>query len=141
LGIAALALVLILAFSNLLLWQQLNRLQSRLPTNKLTLVTLLGTDAAPEASGLRIISADGRNGTLIVDRLAALDDAHQYQLWLIRDGKRTNGGVFSVSQTGFGTMKITAPDSLANYPAFGITIEPYGGSPGPTGEKVLGGEF
>ena len=69
-----------------------------------------------------------------------LDDAQQYQLWLIRDGERTSGGVFSVSQSGYTAMQVYSREPLASFDAFGITIEPYGGSPGPTGDKVLGGD-
>ncbi|RJQ80137.1 MAG: anti-sigma factor [Desulfobacteraceae bacterium] len=32
-----------------------------------------------------------------------------------------------------------SPRPLNSYRTFGITIEPRGGSPGPTGSKVLGG--
>jgi anti-sigma-K factor RskA len=59
-------------------------------------------------------------------------------LWLIQDGQRTSGGVFSVSDEGYGSLWISSPEPLATYSAFGITIEPAGGSPGPTGDKVLG---
>ena len=37
-----------------------------------------------------------------------LDAAHQYQLWLVRDGKRTSGGVFSVDQDGCLHLRYTA---------------------------------
>jgi anti-sigma-K factor RskA len=30
---------------------------------------------------------------------------------------------------------------LDAYTDFGVTVEPAGGSPGPTGDKVLGGSF
>jgi anti-sigma-K factor RskA len=32
-------------------------------------------------------------------------------------------------------------EPLLKFQAFGITVEPTGGSPGPTGEKVMGGEL
>ena len=104
-------------------------------------VAMVGTDAAPAAVGTLVISGDGEYGTLAVDGLAALDPDHQYQLWLIRDGQRTSGGVFSVNPEGYGALWISSPEPLSSYPAFGITIEPEGGSPGPTGDKVLGGSL
>jgi anti-sigma-K factor RskA len=58
--------------------------------------------------------------------------------WLIENGQRTSGGVFSVSQEGYGSLRVSSPQPLSNYSAFGITVEPVGGSPGPTGNKVLG---
>jgi len=105
------------------------------------IVTLLGTEIEPQASGLIVISRDGRHGTLVVDDLPALDETREYQLWLIRDGQRISGGVFSVSTDGYANQWIGAPEPLTAYSSFGVTIEPTGGSPGPTGEKVLGGEF
>lgn len=104
-------------------------------------VALQGTDLVPRASGLIVISPDGQHGTLVVDELPALDESQEYQLWLIRDGQRTSGALFSVSEDGYGNKWIDAPEPLTNYSSFGVTIEPAGGSPGPTGEKVLGGDL
>jgi anti-sigma-K factor RskA len=101
-------------------------------------VTLYPTDAAPEATGTLILSIDGEHGTLVVDGLPPLDEAYQYQLWLIKDGQRTSGGLLSVNRDGYGALWVKAPEPLASYPSFGMTVEPEGGSPRPTGEKVLG---
>jgi anti-sigma-K factor RskA len=60
---------------------------------------------------------------------------------LIKDGKRTSGGIFTVRANGYGSLLIKAGNSLLGYTAFGITIEPAGGSPEPTGAKVLGGNL
>ena len=138
-GMVSLALVAVLAVSNLMLWQQVSRPAPPTPVPGFAVVRLTGTDRAPAAQGLMVISDEGQAGTLVVDGLPPLDAAHQYQLWLIKDGQRTSGGVFSVEQEGYGTLVISAPLPLIQYPTFGITIEPSGGSPGPTGEKVLGG--
>ncbi len=51
---------------------------------------------------------------------------------------RTDAGVFSVNEEGYGKLHIDLPKGLSAYTGFGITIEPAGGSPAPTGEKVLG---
>lgn len=104
-------------------------------------IAMVGTTAAPEASGLLVIDPTGNKGTLIVEDLPVLDPEHQYQLWVIRDGTRTSGAIFSVDETGYGTIEVTSPRPLSEYGAFGITIEPFGGSPGPTGDKVLGGSL
>ena len=88
-----------------------------------------------------VISSDGEHGTLVVDGLPPLDASQQYQLWLIQDGQRTSGGIFSVDGEGYGSLWITSPKPLISYQAVGITVEPAGGSPAPTGERVLGGEL
>jgi anti-sigma-K factor RskA len=138
-GAVALILVVVLAASNLWLWQQLDGDRVTTTPAGMQVIALAGTEVAPNGAGTLVISADGEYGTLIVDGLPALDKDQQYQLWLIRDGQRTSGGVFSVNPEGYGALWISSPEPLSSYPAFGITIEPTGGSPGPTGEKVLGG--
>jgi anti-sigma-K factor RskA len=139
-GIASLALVLVLAVGNLLLWQQLGRVQQD-GQDVMRTVVLAGTDFSPDATGRVVISRDGRRGVVVVDGLPKLDDTQQYQLWLLKDGKRDSGGVFSVGTSGYGWVYVRSPDPLASYQAAGITIEPSGGSLGPTGEKVLGGNL
>jgi len=91
--------------------------------------------------GMLVISKDGNYGTLIVENLPPLDQAYQYQLWLIKDGQRTSGGVFSVNEDGYGVLYVLSKKSLISYPSFGITVEPAGGSSSPTGDKVLSGNL
>jgi anti-sigma-K factor RskA len=137
-SLASLVLILALAASNLFLWRQVERLQRAPNQTKFQTLAMVGTAGAPDASGVIIISPDGRLGTIVVDDLPELDEDHQYQLWLVKDGQRTSGGVFSVGRSGYGYMYVHSPDPLASYTGFGVTIEPTGGSPGPTGAKVLG---
>lgn len=129
-----LLIVIALVVSNAILWQQLNAPDP----NAWRRVRLTGSELTPEARGIIYISADGRNGTIIVDQLPQLNPDQQYQLWLIRDGQRTSGAVFSVDSDGYRGVQIESAEPLQNYGAFGITIEPAGGSPEPTGERVLG---
>jgi anti-sigma-K factor RskA len=136
-GLVSLFLVVVLVAGNLWLWGQINR-QPPMTAPALQTINLFGTEAAPGASGLLVVSADGARGTLVVDGLPTLDEERQYQLWLIQDGQRTSGGVFSVNQKGYGSVWVSSPQPLSSYSAFGITIEPAGGSPGPTGDRVLG---
>jgi anti-sigma-K factor RskA len=139
-GMASLALVLVLSFTNLLLWQRLGQAQGD-GQGVMRTVVLAGSDFTPDATGRVIISRDGRRGVVVVDGLPPLDESQQYQLWLIKDGQRDSGGVFSVGSSGYGWVYVRSPDPLASYQAAGITIEPAGGSSGPTGDKVLGGNL
>ncbi len=140
-GIATLALVAVLVVSNLLWWQHGRQQEPLVTSGGMRVVAMVGTEVAPGAVGTLVTSEDGEYGTLVVDGLPALDPDHQYQLWLVRDEQRTSGGVFSVNQEGYGALPISSPEPLDSYPAFGITVEPAGGSPGPTGDKVLGGNL
>jgi anti-sigma-K factor RskA len=134
-------LVLALFASNLLLWRQVVQLRAAPAQTNFGLVNLVGTGTYAEASGILVVSPDGRDGTLVVTDLKQLDADHQYQLWLIKDDQRTSGGVFNVSKEGYGSLWVNSDKPLVSFPQFGITIEPRGGSPGPTGAKVLGGQF
>lgn len=126
LAVAMLALVVTALF----IWQQ-NR-----PAT-LSQFTLTATEYAPGAAGLISLAADG-TATLTITNLPPLTAEQQYQLWLIRDGERDSGAVFSVNADGSAQVSIQVARPLTAYSAFGITIEPAGGSPGPTGERVLG---
>jgi anti-sigma-K factor RskA len=138
-GIASLILVVALVITNLWWWQQQMQPEQDFVTHGgMQVVAMAGTEAAPEATGTLVISEDGEYGTLIVDGLPSLGEDSTYQLWLIRDGQRTSGGLFSVNPEGYGALWISSPEPLSSYSAFGITLEPAGGSAGPTGDKVLG---
>ncbi|MGE5124230.1 MAG: anti-sigma factor domain-containing protein [Acidobacteriaceae bacterium] len=136
----SLALIAVIALVNVLLWRQLN-LANQQASTQLLVVNVTGTDYSPAAHGALVMDTHGTYGTLVVDNLASLDAGHQYQVWLINDGKRVSGGVFSVNPEGYASLEIQAPMPLIQYNSLGITIEPAGGSPGPTGAKVLGGNI
>lgn len=138
-GAVSAVLVLALTFGNVALWQQLD--QSRGRANAMRAVPMVGTEAAPGAAATIVVGTDGRQGALVVDDLPPLDSQHQYQLWLIKDGQRTSGGVFSVDEYGYGMLWVSSPRPLREYQSFGVTVEPMGGSAGPTGARVLGGQF
>jgi len=102
---------------------------------------LANTNNAPQALGTLVVGQSGDYGSLVVDHLQTLDNAHQYQVWLNRDGERISAGTFSVNHEGYASLELKAPIPLILYDTIGITVEPTGGSPGPTGIKVLGGDI
>jgi len=104
-AIASLFLVLILGASNFILWRQVRQMRADLAA-PLRVVALAGTDESPAASGVIVISRDGMHGTIVVDRLSVLGEEQQYQLWLIADGERVSGAVFSVGQDGYASAYI-----------------------------------
>jgi anti-sigma-K factor RskA len=140
-AIMGLVLIVALALSNLLLWQRLNHLDVLAGPLGMRAVTLQNTQAAPQASAFVIISSDGDNGVLVVDELPELEAAREYQLWLVRGEETISGAVFSVDETGYRGLRIEAPDSLLNYSAVRVTVEPQGGSLQPEGVEVLNGSL
>ncbi len=140
-GLASLCLVIALAGLNLFLWQRLMQPKHFISSAGMRAAPLSATGFASQATGFVLISGDGDNGALVVDGLPPLENGQQYQLWLIRAGQRISGAVFSTDEKSYATTRIHAPGSLFEYTAADITIEPSGGSPQPTGEKVLQGSL
>lgn len=138
-GLASLFLIVALAGFNVLLWQRFNRLEVNTSPGGMRAVPLSASAVGSAATGFVLISADGDSGALVVDGLPQLGEDQQYQLWLIRDGERISGALFSTDERSYGGTRIRAPRSLLDYSAVDITIEPNGGSPQPTGTHVLGG--
>ncbi len=101
-------------------------------------------NALNQAGGMvRIGAVPGENrAILVVDSLAALPGDKQYQLWLVKGTNRISGGVFSASATNpKNTLLIELPSEARDWEAAGITVEPAGGSSGPTGSAVFQGKF
>jgi anti-sigma-K factor RskA len=138
-GLASLLLIVALAASNFILWQRVNHLEFFTTPGGMRAVPLNPPDTASGATGFVLISVDGDSGALVVDGLPPLGESQEYQLWLIRDGQRTSGAVFSTDEKNYAGARIRAPGSLLEYSAVDITIEPAGGSSQPTGAQVLGG--
>ncbi len=140
-GMFSFLLILVLAVSNLLLWQRVNQLEATLRAGGMRAIPLTSTGLVPSAVGFVIIGGDGQNGAFVVDALPTLDASQQYQLWLIQNGQSTSGAVFSVDENGYGGGRITAPKNLFEYSSCDVSIEPAGGSSWPTGDKVLAGSL
>lgn len=105
-------------------------------------VILEATDQAPEARGVVYLEPESSAAVLIVNRLTALPPDKAYQVWLIHDGQRDSGGLFTVRpEDGHAVTLIRAPRPLSTYQQLGITDEPATGSPGPTGQRVIGGKL
>jgi anti-sigma-K factor RskA len=138
---AGLLVILLLAFSNLLLWQRLNRLEVITGPLGMRAIVLQNTSAASGASAFVVMGADGQNGVLVVDQLPPLNESQEYQIWLEKDGALISGGTFAVDEDGYRGMRLNAPDSLLTYSDVYVTVEPAGGSATPTGAQVLMGSL
>lgn len=103
---------------------------------------LQGTEVAARAIG-RLYSGYEESAFVVATYdLPVLPPNQVYQLWLIdASGTRTSGGTFTVDNHGRGWLLGHAPKPLDEYRSVGVTVEPWGGSPGPTGAKILGGNL
>lgn len=101
-----------------------------------------------------VFNQDGISGSLLVDKyrnLLAVFAWHlppapagkTYQMWLIDpQGGRTSGGLLvPENDQPFVLAVIASPQPLTGFVGLGVTLEPLGGSPKPTGPKVLRVDF
>ncbi len=97
---------------------------------------------------------NGITGSLLVDKqrnlvalfawnLATAPAGKTYQMWLIDpQGDRTSGGLLEIEPGyPFVMATIQSPQPLTNFVGLGVTVEPAGGSPKPTGPRVLRVDF
>jgi anti-sigma-K factor RskA len=101
---------------------------------------LRGDAIAPAARGTLVLALSRNEASLAVSGLPALPAGHVYQLWLVRQGQRISGGTFTVDAEGCGNLVVQTPAPLSSYDTVGVTVEPAGGSPGPTTPRVIGGK-
>jgi len=100
---------------------------------------LQATEVAARSSGRLYGKSDQSSFVLAVHNLPRLEQGKVYQVWLVTtSGERISGGTFSLDSQGYGWIVVTPPKLLSEYRTIGITIEPDGGSPGPTGPRVMG---
>jgi anti-sigma-K factor RskA len=107
-------------------------------------IAMLGTAEAKGATATLMFESQATSGVLLVHNLPALPATQSYQLWLVdSSGKRDSGAVFNVSAdaSGTATLVVYAPQALKNYVKCGVSIEPRGGSPKPTGPAALTGSY
>ena len=101
---------------------------------------LATTDADASAYTASLLwSTDSAAAVLYADGLPQIDTDQTFQLWLLRDDMRDDGGTFNVDVNGSGVLTIGAPLPIDDYAQFGITIEPVGGSEEPTTQPILAG--
>jgi anti-sigma-K factor RskA len=140
-AVIGLLLIVVLAASNLFLWQKIGHLSVLSGANGMRAIALQSSAVAPLSSAFIVIGADGQNGVLVVDHMPPLQAGKEYQLWLVRDGKNASAAVFSVDPSGYRGVRVQAPESLLLFSSVRVTIEPAGGSASPTGEEVLSGSL
>jgi anti-sigma-K factor RskA len=139
-GVAA-ALAVVLGAANLLQWTGVISPTARGASPRLTTAILSGVGDARGAYGTIVLDPLDNEGVLAVTGLPGLDTRHQYQLWLIRDGDRRSAGIFSADAEGYGSMLLKVPQDFKDFRSFGVSVEPWGGSPAPTGTRVLAGRL
>lgn len=111
----------------------------------------LGTYPSSQVAGLE---GDGVFGTVVYDPerslamvyawgLEPLPADRAYQLWLRgAAGERVSGALFQAAPgEDFTVVVVVSPEPVGSFIGIGATVEPAGGSPGPTGPPVFTADF
>ena len=138
-AVASLAIIAALAISNLVQFQTAGKLGGEEVVQEMIILKMKGTTKAPHADGTLVIGHNRLRGVLVASDLPVPDKDYQYQLWLIENGNRTNGGIFSVTPNGYAVVEVASPVSFLDFQSFAVTLEPAGGSPAPTGDQFMVG--
>lgn len=150
-GIAMLFLLVLNVFSSLQI-RELQEVQAALAerlSHDQTAIAMLAypsTQALPveadtaNVAGSMLVDKEKRIAVLVTWNLPEVQAGQTYQVWLIdAEGGRTSGGLFKPEEgQRYTTTTIWSPEPFAQYEAIGVTVEPEGGSEGPTGSRVLG---
>ena len=114
--------------------QERQQISALLAVNQL--VALDGTASAPGARGTLFV---GENSlVLLLEGLQPLPAGQTYQLWLIpADSDPISAGLVEVATTTAPNLTTEARVPTTTFAAVGLSVEPAGGSPQPTGEIVL----
>nr|WP_294893822.1 anti-sigma factor [uncultured Pedobacter sp.] len=100
------------------------------------MVMLKGTGNSP--SSKIMVAFNKKEQKVMVDftsmDMPKNDEAHQYQLWALVDGKPVDLGVFDSTDK---TIGLKDMKSIGNAQTFAVTLEPRGGSVSPTLEKLM----
>ena len=97
--------------------------------------------AAPDASAIQgvgqghatlVVSRSRHQAVLLASDLPALDAGHVYQVWLIGSGGARSAGLMVPGAS----QRMLVADLPPDVDRIGITVEPSGGSPGPTTPAV-----
>jgi anti-sigma factor RsiW len=102
-------------------------------------VNIKGTERAPDATGQVVIDPKSNKAYVVVWKLDKLSKDLVYQIWLLRDGGRDNGGLLVVNDPREAVVRLQLSQPISAYREIGLTIEPATGSAGPTTPRVIGG--
>lgn len=95
--------------------------------------------AGTDARGVVLLPPSDGAAFLAVRQMPQLPPGKVYQVWLTRDGGMYSAGTFSVDAQGYGQARLRLIAPATDLESIVITIERSGGSPGPTGQRVLSG--
>jgi len=116
--------------------QVIAKLPQATPSNVIT-VSLKGTNVQPQAQGQLIADPKSQSAVLVIVGLPPLEAGKTYQVWLIDGGAPVSAGLLTVNENGQAVFIVTSKEAIGSFKSLGISVEPKGGSPQPTGDIVV----
>lgn len=108
------------------------------PTPEMDWFDLAATNPeAKSAYGILCAQKTGNLAWLIAEDLPPLPPGKVYQAWLTIGDQRVSAGTFMVDSLGRGFLTIRLTRPIQSYSVLGVTEEPFGGSPNPSGDRYL----
>lgn len=130
--------IVILGISNV---QEKRHYAENIPIEILQDITLKSANQSyPETKGTAYIVQQGSEKNLVVQvhELPGVKGSQVYQVWLLKNGTRENGGIFKPDEKGSGILTYQLLEGQT-FDQIGITVEPDANSSSqPRGEKIAG---
>ncbi|GIO99405.1 hypothetical protein J14TS5_44910 [Paenibacillus lautus] len=120
--------------------QEKSRYAENIPIEILTDIPLKAANQShPGTYGIAYIVQQGSEKNLVVQvhELPGVEGSQVYQVWLLKNGTRENGGIFKPDENGSGILTYQLAEGQT-FDQIGITVEPDANSSQPRGEKIVG---
>jgi len=117
--------------------EQINAKLPQTPVSDVVTISLKGTNARHQAQGQLIADPKSDSAVMVITGLSQLEAGKTYQVWLIDAGGPKSAGLLTVDAHGQGVLIVSSDSQIGSFQALGISIEPDGGSPQPTGDIVV----
>ncbi|WP_240338468.1 anti-sigma factor [Peribacillus alkalitolerans] len=120
--------------------QEKNRHVENIPIEILAAIPLKAANQShPGTNGIAYIVQRESEKNLVVQvhELPGVEGSQVYQVWLLKNGKRENGGIFKPDENGSGILTYQLAEGQT-FDQIGITVEPDANSSQPRGEKIAG---
>jgi hypothetical protein len=100
---------------------------------------LRGSEAAPEARGVVYYIPQERLAMLVTSQLPRPAPDRSYQVWLRGSSGVVSAGLLTFDEGDVGYAVLHVPAPVGEFQWVGISNEPAGGSPQPTGQRMMNG--
>lgn len=96
-----------------------------------------------QGAGNVVFGQDGKSAAIFLQKIAASDSGHTYQVWLVpASGSPQSTGTFNARPgQPYVSYVINSAQPLSQFTSIQITVEPKGGSPQPTTAPILTAKY